>query len=359
MRVIAEYRPLVVEAPYAAQLGRYAGFSQPGYRHARIVLGEDVVQGGIQFVVIHAQAGDQAEFSIGKIHLILHIHADLGGLGDREVTHRKTVLSHHVADHAGGQVGGSTVALALAVADRGIQAIGQVMHHFTRIESLEEGALQSIQALVEVVLHHPARVVAAQLEGALGGFAVLPIDLPVQAVGEADFQRIDFMLQGDARTGLVVTAGLVQDAGGKTAGACTTGVGINAAAVFVGIHHQLEALVFAGRVDQLAQQAATVIAHRIGRGAQHRPAGWPRLRQLGTVVLALVLHFTALAMPGHDHATPMLATECRGRAAEQALAFTLVPQLEAEVGVLALFQIIGRILGDISDHAAQRIGTIE
>jgi hypothetical protein len=104
-----------------------------------------------------------------------------------------------------------------------------------------------------------------------------------------------------------------------------------------------------GRIDQLGQQAATVAALRVRSGA----AGAPGLD------LAHVLQLLPLVVPDRDQSRPAIAAErCRGTG-EEAIVFAFVAELETEGAVLAVFQIIGWVLGLEGNHPAQRVGAVQ
>ena len=290
-----------------------------------------------------------------KTHFVLHVERGGGGFADREIAHRENIGQHDRRGDAGVEEGAQAVALLPRFGPGQVEAIGQLMLDAARGEALAEIRLQAIHALVEVelafahVAQRGRRQAAADLARVLRGLAVLAIYLPVEAVGEPGIDRIHFMGEGNARTGLVVFGDhrIVERAGEGLQSLRSEQVGVGI--VLVAFHGQPETLVFARREHQLGQQAAAVAILRVGLGA----------RAADTADFALVLGFLALPMADRDQSRPAVAAERGGRAAEQAVPAAVVAELEAKVGVLAFLQVIRRVLGDEGDGAAQRIGAIQ
>src|SRR6185437_4094403 len=132
-------------------------------------------------------------------------------------------------------------------------------------------------------------------------------------------------------------------------GAVDRGQHVGIGVVFVAFHGQAETLVFAGRIDQLGQAAATIAVLRVGRGA----------RVVVAAHIALVVGFLALAVVDVDHAAPVFATEGAGDAAEQALPLAVVAEFQADVAVLAILEVISRILGDEGNYAAKCVRAVQ
>ena len=341
--VAGEQRPLVGETPDQAEFRRHAGLFQLRYRHARIVFGEDAIHVRLQFIAVHAHARHQRQPAIGQAHFVLCVQAQLGGGADGEITYRERIRQNGGTGLAIGQHL-ETIALLADFSVRAVEAIRQRVFHGARGEYLVEHRLQTMHALIEVELAVARGAVGTRLVGALRGFAVLAVHLPMQAVGKALVQRIHFMGEGHPRTGLPV-ARRHAGGGGVVDGGIHVGIGV----VLVALHRQPEALVLAGRVHQLGQDAATIAFVRVGRGAGVVEAAH----------LALVFGLLALAVVDVDHAAPALATERGGDAAQHAVPVAVVAEFQADVAVLAIVEIIQRILGDEGDHTTQRVRTIQ
>ncbi len=340
--------------PDQAELRRDAGFVEADGAHARIVLGEDVVHLRLEPVVIHAQPGHQAKPAIGQRDLVLHVQGADGGLAVGEIAHRERVGRHHRRAGAGERKGPHAVALLPGPCRGQIHAIAQIVLRRAGFEVLAEVRLHAVRALIEI--EHAVADVAqrrrcqrALLMRVLGGLAVLPVDLPVQAVGETGTQPVPFVRQRQARAGLAIARGH-RRVGGAGRGLETKrieqiGVGV----VLGAFHRQAEPLLPIRREHEARQQAAAIALLRIGLGTRGAfPAHASHVPGL-----------LALAMADHCQAAPAFTTERGGGAAEQALPVAFVTQLEAEVGVLAVPQIVGGILGDERHHATERIGTVK
>ena len=339
--------------PDRAEFRRHAGLAQVGDGDARVVLLEDRVHVGPQFIAIDAHRRHQQECVVGEADLVLHVHGGRGGRADGEVAYRENIRQHRIADRPGIEVADAAIALLPGFRTRDIEAVTQRVADATGVEVLVEIRLHAVQALVEVEFALAAFVCAgggaSHFHRILRGLAVLAVDLPVEAVGDAGVERIHLVRQRHARAGLVVVAGdqrvgragqRLQSVRGQHVGVC---------AVLVAFRGQAEALLGARREHQLREQAAAVALLRV----RFRP------RRAFAADRALVPGFLSLAIAHGSHARPAFAAE-RGRsAAEQAVPTAFMTELEPEVGIPAGLQIVRGILGDERHHAAECVGAVK
>src|SRR5690606_14741566 len=247
----------------------------------------------------------------------------------------------------------AAIALLRGAGTRQVDAVGQRVAGAAGFEVLAEVGLQAVRALVEVELALAALVAAgrsaADLDGFLDGCAVLAVDLPVQAVGEGEAGGVHLVRERHPRARLVVVGieRKVVRAGQRLQAAAGEHVGIGG--LLVAFHGQAEALVGGRGEDQLGQQAAAVAILRV------------RLRARGAFAadLALVLRFLALAVVDHGHARPAFAADRDGGAGGQRVPAAFRAQAHADVAVLAVGEIVGRILGGECHGAAQCVGAIQ
>ena len=88
----------------------------------------------------------------------------------------------------------------------------------------------------------------AQLVAVLRGLAVLPVDLPVQAVGQRPVQRVQLLRQGHAFARLVVGAAQVQRGGPGRGAVAARGEHVGVGVVAVALHRQAQAAIRAAQV---------------------------------------------------------------------------------------------------------------
>lgn len=352
-RIAAEQRPVRSELPHHAQLRRHTGLADVGQYHARIVAGEDRILLGIEAVVVDAQAGHQAERAVSEADLVLHVECGGGGLADGEVAHRKDVRQHHRRADAGQRERPQAIALLPRLGARQIDAVCQLVA-YAITEGLADIGLQSVCALVEIELAladvaQRRRRQHALFARVLRGFAVLPVDLPVQAVGEGGFEPVPCVRERQARTRLVIARRDRSVGGPRQRLQAALGQQVGVGRVLVAFDGQGELLVLVRREHQLAQQAAAVALLRIGL----------RARTADAAHTPLVLGFLALAVADIDQPAPALTTEGGGCAAEQPAPTTVVAETDAEIGVLAVMQIVGRILRDERHNATECVRAVQ
>ena len=353
MRISTEQRPRRRERPHHAEFGRHAGFADVRQRHARIVGVEDRVVLRIEAIVVHAQARNQSERAVSEADLVLHVQGGRCGLAHREVAHGERIRRHDRRAHAGQRERAQTVALLPCLGTCEVQAIDQVVAN-RGAERLAEIRLETIGPLVEIELAladvaQRRRRQRAFLARVLGGLAVLAVDLPVQTVGECRRKVVPLMREGDARTRLVVARDHAIVGGARQRLIPLLGQQIGIGIVLVAFHRQAEPLSFARCKDQLRQQAAAVPFLRIRQ----------RARGTDATDIALVLGLLALPVAHADQAAPALAAEGRGGVAEQAVPAAVEAEAEAEVRILAVIEIVRRILGDERHDAAERIRAVQ
>ena len=343
MGVVGVDRPGRVEAPDHPELGRHLAGIQAADGHARVVFDEDRVGPRVEPVPVHAQARHQAQATVGQAHLVLGEQPDPGGFADREVAHREHIRQHRAAGRAGAEIGLHAIAQLFGPGPRCIHAPGQVVAGTGAFQGLVHGRQQPVGALVELEAALPADVAAAPLIGVLGGLAVLPVDLPAQAVGQAAGDALHLVQQRNPLPALVVVA--VQGAGGGGDHRQRIGLRI----VLVAFHGQAQALAVGRGEHQLGQHAGAVALLRIGGSAGGTAAA----------VVALVFGLLAAAPVQHHHRAPALAAQRGGGAGRQAAPVAFIAELQPDVAVLARDQVVDRIAGHERDHAAERIRAVQ
>ena len=111
-----------------------------------------------------------------------------------------------MGDRAGIEKDAAAVALLPRLDALDIDAVGERVRDAAGLERLARIGLQTRAALVEIELafapvaeRRGTRRHDAQLDAVLAGAAVLPVDLPVDAVGQYRRQAVDLVTEGDAR----------------------------------------------------------------------------------------------------------------------------------------------------------------
>ncbi|MNO87781.1 hypothetical protein D3C76_792080 [compost metagenome] len=182
----------------------------------------------------------------------------------------------------------------------------------------------------------------AFLEGFLADLAILMAQLPLHLVGQraADLEAV---VQADALAVGAVGGQRTVDGAGDVAE--HVGVGV----VGVALVGQLYTVAFLVVPADLGQQVVGVEVHRVGVFAGRADAA----------AAAEGFGFVAAAAADGEQAVDRAAAAGEGRAAQPGFVGAVEAGLEAGVDVVAVSQVVGRVLGDEAHRAADGVAAVQ